>query len=127
MAGDIDQWLEVLDLTKYRDAFAENEIAFGDLAELTENDLKEIGLPMGPRRRALRAIAELGVQRHGPLGVADAETPKPSQVSPAAERRTYGRPAARGPSSSRIHVARRSLRQWHRDAPFGVLKALYSL
>ena len=32
MAGDIEQWLAALDLTKYRDAFAENEIEFGDLA-----------------------------------------------------------------------------------------------
>ena len=30
MAGDIEQWLDALDLTKYRDAFAENEIAYGD-------------------------------------------------------------------------------------------------
>ncbi len=63
MTGDIEQWLEALDLTKYREAFAENEIALGDLSELTEDDLKEMGLPIGPRRRALKAIAELDTQR----------------------------------------------------------------
>ena len=40
MTGDIEQWLEALDLIKYRDAFSANEIVFGDLSELTEDDLK---------------------------------------------------------------------------------------
>ncbi len=87
MADDIEQWLEVLGLTKYRAAFAENEVAFGDLSELTEDDLKDMGLPIGPRRRVLKAIAELDVQRHSQSGAAAAETPEQSQVSPAAERR----------------------------------------
>ena len=41
---EIGEWLEAVDLTKYRDAFAEHEIAFKDLPEITEDDLKEIGL-----------------------------------------------------------------------------------
>ena len=87
MIDDVEQWLKELDLAKYREAFAENEIAFGDLADLTEDDLKEIGLPIGPRRRALRVIADLAAQRHEPLAATDAETPEPSQVILAAERR----------------------------------------
>ena len=87
MTGDIEKWLEALDFIKYRDAFAANEIAFGDLSELTEEDLKEMGLPIGPRRRALKAIAELDAQRHTPPGAASAGIAEPSQVSPAAERR----------------------------------------
>ncbi len=87
MTGDIEQWLEALDLIKYRDAFAANEIAVGDLSELTEDDLKEMGLPIGPRRRALKAIAELDAQRHTPPGAASAEIAEQSQLSPAAERR----------------------------------------
>ncbi len=87
MTGDIERWLEALELVKYRDAFAANEIAFGDLSELTEGDLKEMGLPIGPRRRAIKAIAELAVQRRTPPGAVSAEIAEPSQVSPAAERR----------------------------------------
>ncbi len=87
MAGDIDEWLEALDLIKYRDAFAANEIAFGDLSDLTEDDLKEMGLPIGPRRRALKAIAEQDAQRAMPTGAASPERAKPSQLSPVAERR----------------------------------------
>ncbi len=87
MTGDIEQWLEALDLKKYRDAFTANEIAFGDLSELTEDDLKEMGLPIGPRRRALKAIAELDAQYQPPPGAVNAEVAEQSQISPAAERR----------------------------------------
>ena len=83
MAGDIEQWLEALDLAKYQRAFAENEIAFGDLSELTDSDLKEMGLPIGPRRRVLKAIAELRVQRHPPPDASSAEIAEQSQVRPA--------------------------------------------
>ena len=81
MASDIEQWLEALELAKYRDAFAENEIAFEDLSELTDDDLKEMGLPIGPRRRALKAIAELDAQRRPSPGARSAETGEQSRVA----------------------------------------------
>ena len=59
MTGKLEQWLQDLDLVKYRGAFAENEITFQDLTYLTEDDLREMGLPIGPRRRILRAIADI--------------------------------------------------------------------
>ena len=59
MGSDIDGWLIDLGLGKYRDVFAANEIALDDLPEITEDDLEELGLPIGPRRRALKAITEL--------------------------------------------------------------------
>lgn len=59
MPGTVGQWLESLDLAKYEDVFVENEIRFEDLADLTEDDLKEMGLPIGPRRRVMRAIGEI--------------------------------------------------------------------
>ncbi|MFQ5931961.1 MAG: adenylate/guanylate cyclase domain-containing protein [Nitrospiraceae bacterium] len=46
-------------LGKYVKVFAENEIGFGALPHLREDDLKELGLPMGPRKVLLAAIAEL--------------------------------------------------------------------
>ena len=79
---NIASWLEALDLSNYREAFAENEIALGDLSELTEDDLKEMGLPIGPRRRALKAIAALGS-----TGPAADEKPLATLTSRAAERR----------------------------------------
>ena len=82
MNRDIGSWLLGLDLGSYRDAFAANEIAFGDLAELTEEDLKEMALPIGPRRRILKAIANLS-----PEDPAATEEPAPPGAGQAPERR----------------------------------------
>ncbi len=60
MAHDIDQWLDGLGFTKYAEIFAENEIDLGTLPHLGEADLNELGLSMGPRKKLLAAIAELG-------------------------------------------------------------------
>lgn len=56
MADDLARWLEKLDLGKYAKVFAEHEVSLRDLPHLTEEDLKELGLPLGPRRRLLAAI-----------------------------------------------------------------------
>ncbi len=60
MTGDTQRWLDDLGLAKYGEVFAENEIDFGVLTHLDEDDLKDLGLPMGPRKKLLAAIAELG-------------------------------------------------------------------
>ncbi len=59
MAADIRKWLEGLRLDKYAEAFAENEIDLDALPHITEDDLKEIGVALGARRKLLAAIAEL--------------------------------------------------------------------
>ena len=59
--SNIAQWLSELRLEKYISAFTEAEIEFVDLPELSEEDLKELGLPMGPRRRAIKAIRLLDI------------------------------------------------------------------
>jgi class 3 adenylate cyclase len=59
VANDVEQWLRGLDLAKYVDAFAENEVGLYDLPHLTDDDLKALGLPLGPRRRLLAAAAAL--------------------------------------------------------------------
>lgn len=52
----LQSWLESLGLGKYAPAFAVHEVELGDLTELSEDDLREIGLPIGPRRRILKAL-----------------------------------------------------------------------
>jgi class 3 adenylate cyclase len=59
MPEDLQDWLSARDLGKYAPVFAENEVTLADLPQLTEGDLKEMGLPVGPRRRALKAFAAL--------------------------------------------------------------------
>ena len=77
MAREIGEWLESLALGKYAEAFAENEVGFDVLSELSEDDLREIGLPMGPRKQLMRAIRELtgGDGESGEAAVATASEP----------------------------------------------------
>ena len=56
---DVASWLARLGLDKYIEAFTANEVDFDSLRHLSEDDLKELGLPIGPRRKVLAAIAEL--------------------------------------------------------------------
>ncbi len=59
MAREIGKWLVDLGLGKHTEAFAENEIDFNTLPHVTEEDLREIGIALGPRRKLLAAIVEL--------------------------------------------------------------------
>jgi class 3 adenylate cyclase/predicted ATPase len=59
MVERVDRWLETLGLGKYAALFAENEITIEVLPELAEADLKELGLPLGPRKLLLKAIGDL--------------------------------------------------------------------
>ena len=61
----VADWLEKLGLGQYAQRFAENDINFSILPDLTDQDLKELGVSsLGHRRQILRAIAELnGVEK----------------------------------------------------------------
>ena len=74
MARDITQWLEELGLAKYASTFAENEVDLDVLPELSEEDLKGLDIPLGPRKKILRAIAALtnAAGASGPVAVAPA-------------------------------------------------------
>ncbi len=89
MADDIRQWLEELGLGKYTETFAEHEVDAEVLPELSDADLKDLGIPLGPRKKLLKAIAALG-DGTGIVGSASAEltSPQPADAStPAGERR----------------------------------------
>ena len=55
----IADWLEKLGLAQYAQRFVENEIDVSVLQHLTDQDLKDIGVPLGHRRKMLAAIGEL--------------------------------------------------------------------
>jgi len=55
----IADWLEGLGLSEYAQRFAENGIDVSVLRYLTEQDLKDIGVLLGHRRKMLAAIAAL--------------------------------------------------------------------
>ena len=54
----IADWLEKLGLGQYAQTFAENEIDVSVLPHLTDQDLKDMGVPLGPRRKILAAISK---------------------------------------------------------------------
>jgi SAM domain (Sterile alpha motif) len=56
---DITGWLEKLGMSEYAELFAENKINVSALRYLTDQDLKDIRVPLGPRRIMLAAISEL--------------------------------------------------------------------
>ena len=56
---DVAAWLRELGLERYAQAFLDNDIAPAVLPELTEEDLKELGVSLGHRRLLLKAIKEL--------------------------------------------------------------------
>src|SRR5215472_1418747 len=53
---DIGGWLRELGLGRYEPAFIENAIDSDVLPELTEHDLKKLGIPLGDRKRLIKAV-----------------------------------------------------------------------
>jgi SAM domain (Sterile alpha motif)/Adenylate and Guanylate cyclase catalytic domain len=58
-AGDIAAWLGGLGLERYVQTFRDHEIDTEVLPELTDVDLEKLGVPLGHRKKLLRAIAGL--------------------------------------------------------------------
>ncbi len=59
MSDSIAQWLERLGLGRYSDLFAEQQIDYEILPELAQEDFEKLGIPLGPRKKLLKAIAQL--------------------------------------------------------------------
>jgi class 3 adenylate cyclase len=81
---EISDWLEKLGMSEYAQRFAENDIDTAVLRHLTDQDLKELGVSLGHRRKMLAAISEVAT-------TATATAPKVSEPEPkspeTAERR----------------------------------------
>jgi class 3 adenylate cyclase len=57
----IADWLQKLGMSEYTDRFVENHIDESVIRELTDQDLKDLGVvSLGHRRKMLRAIRDLG-------------------------------------------------------------------
>lgn len=112
----IAHWLEKLGMSEYTERFAENRIDFSDLRDLTDQDLKDLDVVLGDRRKMLRAIAEVD---DAPMAASSARpvirTPIPANVEttspiPASIEATGERPPFefrwRGLSGSVADIAR---------------------
>jgi class 3 adenylate cyclase len=55
----VADWLDSLGMPEYAERFAENKIDVSVLRHLTDQDLKDVGVALGHRRKMLAAISEL--------------------------------------------------------------------
>jgi class 3 adenylate cyclase/predicted ATPase len=74
---DIDGWLRGIGLEQYAQTFRDNAIDADVLRDLTDEHLRELGLPLGARLKLLKAIAALGTSE---------QTPASAEITPAAPR-----------------------------------------
>ena len=74
---DIDGWLRGIGLEQYAQTFRDNAIDADVLCDLTDEHLRELGLPLGARLKLLRAVATLGISE---------QTPASPEITPPAPR-----------------------------------------
>ena len=84
----IAEWLEKLGLPEYAQRFAANDIDWSVLRYLTDQDLKELGVSLGHRRKMLASVADLVAATRGPV------PPTEHKGEETAERRQVTRPSA---------------------------------
>ena len=71
MTDKITKWLDGLGLDQYAATFAAQQIDYAILPELTDEDLKELDIPLGPRKKLLKAIAHLEPESELPEALSD--------------------------------------------------------
>ena len=79
----VTEWLKSIGLSEYAQRFGENGIDLSVLRDLSEDDLKDLGVLLGHRRKLRRAIAEL----ENAAGPEPARTATGSQQASEGERR----------------------------------------
>ena len=83
------QWLDSIGLGQYEPAFLENAIDVDVLPELTEGDLEKLGIPLGHRKRLIKAIRTMAGGPPSALVTSQVGENAPGDYSPmvTAERR----------------------------------------
>jgi class 3 adenylate cyclase/predicted ATPase/ABC-type transport system involved in cytochrome c biogenesis ATPase subunit len=84
---DVGGWLRNLGFGRYEAAFVENAIDSDVLPELTEADLGKLGIPLGDRKRLIKAIRAMRADAAGPLTSGSVGEDAQSGPMPRPERR----------------------------------------
>src|SRR5580704_6994531 len=82
---NVAQWLNAIDLGQYQTLFREHEIDADVLPDLAEADLEKIGVPLGHRKRLMRAITALSADGTPPAAKLTSAQPSPSPPRSGAE------------------------------------------
>ena len=83
---DVESWLEQIGLGKYAGVFAENDVDFEALSELNDEELKELGVSLGHRKKLQRELGQLSTAVATPVRPDVQETPEQG-ITGEAERR----------------------------------------
>lgn len=84
--SDLRLWLQALDLEKYAEIFARNDVDLSVVPDLTDQDLEKLGVTLGHRRKLIAAAARLRSDPAAPIaGPSENRSPRRSQQ--AVERR----------------------------------------
>jgi class 3 adenylate cyclase len=81
---EVADWLGKLGMSEYAQRFADNDIDLSVLRHLTDQDLKDLGISLGHRRKMLAAITEMTGTAPAAPAPTPATEPKPQDT---AERR----------------------------------------
>ena len=92
----VADWLKQIGMSEYTHHFAENDIDFTILSDLTDQDLEKIGIvSLGHRRKILRAIATLNSAPAATATVATMPAPAtPDVITASSPARALGTPVA---------------------------------
>ena len=82
---DLAEWLGRHGLGQHAELFADNNIDFSVLPDLTENDLEKLGISLGHRKKLLRAIASMGAESQA-SGITDISQIGSEAIAPAQHR-----------------------------------------
>jgi class 3 adenylate cyclase/tetratricopeptide (TPR) repeat protein len=83
----LQEWLKEQGLEQYAGVFADNDIDFDILSDLSESDLEKLGLSLGHRRKLMRALAALQPASGQPQIASLSEAPPITTGAQEAERR----------------------------------------
>jgi class 3 adenylate cyclase/predicted ATPase len=80
--ADLAEWLGKYGLDQYTRAFVDNHIDYALLPDLTENDLRNLGVSLGHRKTLLRAIETLKAARRASDITTTASDPRTEALPP---------------------------------------------
>ena len=92
----LNEWLDEIGLAQYGEVLERNAVDLDVLPELSEQDLSDLGIPLGHRKRLLKALKDatssegrvaLGQPLPPAIPAADTSSPNVDATAPAGERR----------------------------------------